>query len=323
MPLALAPTRLGAAVAVAVASLALPTGAVAKKSASPKLPAKFQKRYHVKSATADPDKDGLTNFTEYRAHTSPKKGDTDKDGTPDGSEDRDKDKLDNATEQRAGTNPDKKDSDRDGKADGREDADHDGLNNLAEQRTANDPGDPDSDDDGTKDGAENAGQIVAFDDGSGLLTLRLASTGKVVAATVDAETSVDCSATEAYEDGYDDGAAGDTLAAEDGDAADDDAAADDDGSDAGDDDGADASGDDAGDDDAEASAASVRRADEGDDDASDDPVLADDEDQDNLAGGDDCADSYLDAGAWVHEATLATGDDGARVFDAVALVTGD
>src|SRR3954469_11997464 len=180
----LAPSRLPALCAVAIAALAIPVTASAKKSASPKLPAKFQKRYHVKSATADPDKDGLTNFTEYRSHTSPKKADSDKDGKPDGSEDRDKDKLDNATEQRAGTNPDKKDTDRDGKSDAREDADHDGLDNLAEQNTANDPGDPDSDDDGIKDGNENAGQVVSFGE-DGVLSLRLASTGKVVSATVD------------------------------------------------------------------------------------------------------------------------------------------
>ena len=106
--------------------------------------------YHVKGAAADPDKDGLTNLTEYRAHTNPKKKDTDKDGVADGSEDYDHDGLDNATEQRAGTNPGLKDTDHDGKPDAREDADHDGLNNLAEQNTANDPGDPDSDDDGVE-----------------------------------------------------------------------------------------------------------------------------------------------------------------------------
>src|ERR1700712_1605466 len=83
---AYAPSRLTALCAVALAAFALPATASAKKTASPKLPAKFQKRYHVKSAVADPDKDGLTNFTEYRAHTNPKKADTDKDRVKDGNE---------------------------------------------------------------------------------------------------------------------------------------------------------------------------------------------------------------------------------------------
>ncbi len=307
-----APSRLCALCAVALASLALPAGATAKKTASPKLPAKFAKRYHVKSAVADPDKDGLTNFTEYRAHTNPKKADSDKDGTPDGSEDFDKDKLDNATEQRAGTDAGKKDTNKNGKPDAREDADHDGLNNLAEQSTANDPGDPDSDDDGLRDGSENAGQVVSFGD-DGLLTLRLASTGKVVTGFVDDGTNVDCSNTDDLEDGYDDGAADDTLSADEvgsDDGSDDDGLTDDDG------DAEDITGDDSGDD-ADASAASVHRAAEGDDDPADD---AGDDDGDDTAIGNDCADEYLDAGVWVHESTLATGDDGSRLFDAVKLV---
>ncbi|HET6506742.1 MAG TPA: hypothetical protein VFG42_08125 [Baekduia sp.] len=286
MPLAPAPARVGALCAVALCSLALPTGAFAKKSATPKLPAKFQKRYHVKSALADPDHDGLTNYTEYRAHTNPKKADTDRDGIPDGSEDFDKDKLDNLTEQRAGTDPGKKDTNHNGRSDALEDADHDGLNNLAEQNTANDPGDPDSDDDGIKDGNENAGQIVSFS-GAGVLRLRLASTGKVISAPVDESTSVDCATTDGYDGGADDDAADDVS-------------------------------DDSGDDDA--SAARVQRADDGDDDF----VPADDSDltDDDASDDDGCADQ-LAAGAWVHESSLGKDDTGATVFDAVALVGDD
>ncbi len=311
---ATAPTRLGALCAVALASLALPAGAIAKKSATPKLPAPFAKRYHVKSAGADNDKDGLTNYVESRAHTNPKKADSDRDGVADGSEDHDRDGLDNASEQRAGTDPGRKDTDRDGKPDPREDADRDGLTNLAEQRTANDPGDADSDDDGVKDGGENAGQVVSLGD-DGVLTLRLASTGRLVSAPVDETTSVDCGTAADYEDGYDDSAAADTLGADDdsGDSGDvtveDDPAADD----------ADASAEDAG-------AAAVRRADAGDDAGDDDYVPADDADDigdDGVSEDAGTCGDLLDAGAWVHESTLTTDDAGATVFETVALVGDD
>jgi hypothetical protein len=319
MPLAPAPARAGALCVVLLASLALPAGATAKKSATPKLPAKFAKRYHVKSAVADPDRDGLTNYTEYRAHTNPKKADSDRDGAADGSEDFDKDGLDNATEQRAGTSPRAKDSNHNRKPDAREDADRDGLSNLAEQNTANDPGDPDSDDDGVRDGGEGAGQVVSFGD-DGVLALRLAATGKVVSAPVDATTSVECATASDYEDGYDDSAAQDTLGS------DEDVTADDVSSDDGSvDDGATVSDDDAADDadddgfvDDDASAASVRRTDEGDDDY----VPADDADDTSDDSAAACGDR-LGAGAWVHESSLEANDAGTTVFSAIALVSDD
>ncbi|HEX5924982.1 MAG TPA: hypothetical protein VFY45_14210 [Baekduia sp.] len=290
----LAPSRLSTLCAIAIAALAIPATASAAKS-SPKLPAKFQKRYHVKSAVADPDRDGLTNLTEYRAHTSPKKPDTDRDGTEDGSEDRDGDKLDNATEQRAGTNPSKRDTNHNGRPDGREDADHDGLRNLAEQRTANDPRNADSDGDGIKDGGENAGQVVSF--AGGVLALRLASTGKVVTGNVGDATNVACNGTAGYKAAYGGGTAEDL--ADDDDAFDDEDFGDDDAFDEEGD--ASASSDDSGDDEATASTAALRAAgDEG--------------------TGDPCIDDVLAPGAWVHEAELAAGDDGTSVFDTVALV---
>jgi hypothetical protein len=309
--------RVPALVVVALAALALPATATAAKAGSPKLPAKFQQRYHVKSAVADPDKDGLTNYTEYRAHTNPKKADSDRDGADDGAEDRDGDKLDNATEQRAGTNPAKRDSDGDGRADAREDADRDGLRNLAEQQTANDPDNPDSDDDGTRDGRENAGQVVSFEDGE--LALRLAATGKTVTATVDDETAVECNATDDYELDYDDSAAGDDAPADDAPA--DDATADEAASD---DAPAEAAREDQGDGAASASVrllsgydGLVRAADDGTD-----PTAADEpEDAGDDTGDEDlCAGEVLTAGAWVHEAELSTGDDGSSLFDVVALV---
>ena len=291
----LAPTRLSTLCVVAIAALAVPATASAAKS-SPKLPAKFQKRYHVRSAVADPDRDGLTNLTEYRAHTSPKKADSDRDGTEDGSEDRDGDKLDNATEQRAGTNPSKRDSNHNGRPDGREDGDRDGLRNLAEQRTANDPRNADSDGDGITDGAENAGQVVSF--AGGVLALRLAATGKVVTGNVGDTTNVACNGTAGYKAAYGGGADQD-LADEDGAFDDDEDFGDDDAFDEADD--ATASSDDSGDDEASASAASLRVA--GD-----------------AGTGDPCIDDVLAPGAWVHEAELAAGDDGTSVFGTVALV---
>ncbi|HEY4095298.1 MAG TPA: hypothetical protein VGM33_07310, partial [Baekduia sp.] len=110
--------RVPALAVLALAALALPATASAKKTTSVRLPAKFAARYHVKSVKADPDKDGLTNYTESLAHTSPKRADSDHDGTKDGAEDYDGDKLTNLTEQRAGTNAGKRDSDGDGIADG-------------------------------------------------------------------------------------------------------------------------------------------------------------------------------------------------------------
>ncbi len=294
----LAPSRLPALCAIAVAALALPATASAKKSSSPKLPAKFQKRYHVKSAVADPDRDGLTNLTEYRAHTSPKKADSDRDGTQDGSEDRDGDKLTNATEQRAGTNPNKRDTNHNGRPDGREDGDHDGLRNLAEQRTANDPHNADSDDDGIKDGLENAGQVVTF--AGGVLGLRLAATGKVVTGNLGDATGVTCDGTAGYTAAY--GAGTGQELADDDDAFDDeDDFGDDDEAVDEEDDDASASSDDSGDDDAAASTASLRVA-------------------DGEGTGNPCIDEVLAPGAWVHEAELTTDDAGASVFDVVALV---
>jgi hypothetical protein len=313
-----APSRLVALGAVTLVALAIPASASAKKSASPKLPAKFQQRYHVKSAVADPDHDGLTNLSEYRASTSPNRADTNHNGVTDGSEDRDGDKLDNATEQRAGTDPGKRDGDHDGRSDAREDADHDGLDNLAEQRTANDPGDPDSDDDGVKDGDEHAGQVVSFQDGT--LALRLASTGKVVTADVDSDTSVECNATGDYEAGYDDTSSGGDTSSDDGTSSDD-TSPDDSGDDAGGDDTS-ASTSSAGDgsDDPDATTASVRVADDSSDATSPDDATTSDDGTSDGGTGDPCFDEVLAAGAWVHEAELSTDDGGLAVFDAVALV---
>jgi hypothetical protein len=291
-------------IAAAITALALPTGASAKKAKDPsKLPAQWQHRFGVSSAKTDPDGDGLTNLTEFRAKTNPKRLDTDRDGIDDDAEDRDRDGLDNASEQRAGTDVAKRDSDRDGRPDAREDADRDGLPNGAEQATANDPADRDSDDDGIKDGKENAGQVVALTDG--VLTLRLAATGKLVTAPVADDADVACDATDDYEadfeddvseDAGDDHSDGDGVEDEDADAADDE-------------------------DEVVAAAAVIRGEDDGYSADEDEGELEDDLGEDELEFDDACADTVLAAGAWVHEAELDHRDAGLK-FTTVELVEG-
>lgn len=277
--------RLPLTIVAALAALALPATATAKKPDGGKLPAKWQKRFHVRSAAADPDRDGLTNLTEFRAHTNPRRADSDRDGVGDAAEDGDRDGLDNATEQRAGTNPRRRDSDHDRLPDGREDADRDGLANAAEQATANDPGNRDSDGDGIRDGQENAGQVVGFH--GGVLRLRLAVDGKVVEGAVD-PANVGCSTTDDLEAGYDD----EVLAVDDPapDDATEDPAADED---------------------------PVDPVDDGP--VAQSAAVADDAPADD-ATGDPCVDEVLAPGAWVHEAEVSTGDDGGLSFDTVVLV---
>lgn len=108
----------------------------------------------TQGATADPDKDGLTNTQEYAAGTDPNVADTDRDG------------LNDSEEIKAGTSPLAADTDGDGLKDSDEikvhktdptkfDTDGDGLSDGAELLTyKTDPTKADTDGDGASDGKE-------------------------------------------------------------------------------------------------------------------------------------------------------------------------
>ncbi|MGK2850271.1 MAG: hypothetical protein ACSLFN_05090 [Candidatus Limnocylindrales bacterium] len=108
------------------------------------------------AATTDPDRDGLTSAYERDwTRTDPSRKDTDRDGTPDGSEDPDADRLINKQEATTGTRPRRADTDRDGLRDDRENADGDALWNWSEFRAGTHPRRGDSDRDGLGDGKED------------------------------------------------------------------------------------------------------------------------------------------------------------------------
>jgi hypothetical protein len=99
---------------ITAALLVVPAGALAKDRDRDHdgMPDKWEKAHHlnfrVKDARKDPDRDHLSNLSEFRHHTNPHKADTDRDGINDGREVRDR------------TNPRSDDSDRDGVEDGDE-----------------------------------------------------------------------------------------------------------------------------------------------------------------------------------------------------------
>ncbi len=63
-------------------------------------------------AKGDPDRDGLTNWGEFRSHTKPRRADTNRDGLRDGKEDYDGDGVRNRAEVAAGSDPGVKDAGR-------------------------------------------------------------------------------------------------------------------------------------------------------------------------------------------------------------------
>jgi hypothetical protein len=134
---------------------------------------KWEKRHHLNThrndARRDPDRDGLNNLGEFRAHTDPHDADTDNDGIKDGAEDRD----------------------------------HDGLDNADEQHTANNPNDRDTDNDGIEDGDELAGTIVSFNQANGQLVIDIGN-NRTASGTVNSATRIECENENEAEDQNDD-----------------------------------------------------------------------------------------------------------------------
>src|SRR3954447_17400647 len=100
--------------ALAISLLALPAAALAKRGDRDhdRMADKWEKKHHLNvhanDARKDPDRDHLSNLSEFRHHTDPRKADTDDDNV------RDDDEL------RDDTNPRRDDSDDDGVDDGDE-----------------------------------------------------------------------------------------------------------------------------------------------------------------------------------------------------------
>jgi hypothetical protein len=100
--------------AIAASLLALPAGALAKRGDRDhdRMADKWEKRHHLNThandARKDPDRDGLSNLSEFRHHTDPQKADSDNDG------------IDDENELLDETNPNKDDSDDDGVGDEQE-----------------------------------------------------------------------------------------------------------------------------------------------------------------------------------------------------------
>ena len=107
--------RVLATLTLLVAATALSAApALARKRDHDKLPDRWERKFHLNTkkndAKRDRDRDGLSNYREYRAHTNPRKKDSDRDGLKDGAE------------LRFGFNPRDRDSDNDGTKDGKENA---------------------------------------------------------------------------------------------------------------------------------------------------------------------------------------------------------
>jgi hypothetical protein len=98
-------------VALALLVFALPATAGAKRSHHKSrhhrvvdrnhngMPDRWEHKFHVHNASADPDRDGVTNIGEFHNGTNPRDADTDNDGIDDGNDDANHDGIDDADEQ--------------------------------------------------------------------------------------------------------------------------------------------------------------------------------------------------------------------------------
>jgi hypothetical protein len=63
------------------------------------IPDRWEHKFRVHKATADPDRDGVTNIGEFHNGTNPRDADTDNDGVNDGDDDANDDGIDDGDEQ--------------------------------------------------------------------------------------------------------------------------------------------------------------------------------------------------------------------------------
>ena len=105
-------------VALALLVFAIPATASAKRSHHKSrhhrvadrnhngIPDRWEHKFRVHKATADPDRDGVTNIGEFHNGTNPRDADTDNDGVKDGNDDANDDGIDDGDEQSADTRHD-------------------------------------------------------------------------------------------------------------------------------------------------------------------------------------------------------------------------
>ncbi len=98
-------------VALALIVFAIPATASAKRSHHKShhsrvkdrnhngIPDRWEHKFHVHKATADPDRDGVTNIGEFHDGTNPRDADTDNDGVKDGQDDANHDGIEDQDEQ--------------------------------------------------------------------------------------------------------------------------------------------------------------------------------------------------------------------------------
>src|SRR6476469_6124300 len=98
-------------VALALIVFAIPATASAKRSHHKShhsrvkdrnhngIPDRWEHKFHVHKATADPDRDGVTNIGEFHDGTNPRDADTDNDGVNDGQDDANHDGIEDQDEQ--------------------------------------------------------------------------------------------------------------------------------------------------------------------------------------------------------------------------------